>query len=48
MPASWVIVEIATGRPIMETFSATVAAAIRRDRFRVVPILEWLHSLNAK
>lgn len=40
--ASWVIVERATGKPIMETFRADWVARLRTDRFEAVPILEWL------
>lgn len=45
-PASWVVVDRGTGQPVLETFSQSVADAVRRDRFRVVPIMEWLQSLN--
>lgn len=39
---SWVIVERATGEPVMETFRADWVARLRTDRFEAVPILEWL------
>lgn len=40
--ASWVIVERATGQPVMETFRADWVARLKTDRFEAVPILEWL------
>lgn len=43
---SWVIVERSTGHAVFETWSLRVASAVRRDRFRVVAILDWLQSLN--
>lgn len=46
--ASWVIVSKATGRAVFETFSRRVAAAINLDAYRVVPIREWLSSLNKR
>ena len=46
-PASWVIIETSTGRAIMETFNATLAARVKGG-LRAVPILEHLQSLNAK
>lgn len=44
--ASWVVVRIATGEAVLETYSQRVADAVNRERYRVVPILEWLQSLN--
>ena len=44
--ASWVVIDKATGAAVLETFSASTAAAIRRDRFDVVPILDHLQALN--
>ena len=44
--ASWVIVRKADGKPVLETFSKVRADSINRDLYRVVPILEWLQSLN--
>jgi hypothetical protein len=45
---SWVIVSKETGTAVLETFNAKTAAAINRERYNVVPILEWLVSLNQK
>ena len=45
-PASWVVIDKTTGAAVLETFSASTAEAIRRDRFDVVPILDHLQALN--
>ena len=47
-PASWVIVELATGKPVAETFLEKVALAINTERYKAVPILDWLAGLNDK
>ena len=44
-PASYMIVRIATGEAIMETFSAAVVAALNTEKYRAVPILEYLVSV---
>jgi hypothetical protein len=44
--ASWVIVNIATGQPVFETFNANTAKAVNTRLYQAVPILEWLQSLN--
>lgn len=44
--SSWVIVEIATGKAVLETFNPKIADAINPDKYRAVPIIEWLASLN--
>lgn len=46
--ASWVIVSKATGQAVMETFRKSTADAVNLDKYRVVPIGEWLASLNRK
>jgi hypothetical protein len=46
--SSWVITDKETGEIIFETFSEATAIAIRRDKFKVTPILEHLQSLNVK
>lgn len=46
--ASWVIVSKATGKAVLETFSSDVAQAINLEKYRVVPILDWLVSLTPK
>jgi hypothetical protein len=46
--ASWVIVSRQTGKAVLETFSEELAMAVNLHRYQVVPILEWLQSLNRK
>ena len=46
--ASWVVVSKATGEAVLETFSRRVANAINLERYRVVPIGEWLGGLNTE
>ncbi len=45
---SWIVVDKETGKAVMETFSETTAAAIRRDKFEVLTAYEYLCKLNAK
>lgn len=45
--ASWVIVELSTGKPVFETFNETLATKhLNTAKFKAVPILQWLQSLN--
>lgn len=44
--ASWVIVDRATGRPVLETFDFELCQFVDIARFRVVAIMAWLQSLN--
>lgn len=44
--SSWVVVRKATGEAVLETFNPELAAAINRDAYDVVPVLEWLQGLN--
>jgi hypothetical protein len=44
--ASWVIIEIATGNAIFETFNKITASAVNANKYKAVPILEYLQSLN--
>lgn len=46
--ASWVIVDKATGKGLFETFNENVAKAINTNNYDVVPIQEYLETLNAK
>lgn len=46
-PTSYVVVERATGRAVCELWSAAVAAKVN-VRYAVVPILEYLYSLNRR
>ena len=46
--ASWVIVDKATGNGIAETFLKHVAEAVNVNKYRAVPIQEYLADLNAR
>ena len=46
--ASWVVVDKASNAALFETFSQRIADAINTDKYRAVPILEYLQSLNRK
>ena len=47
-PASYVIVNKATGQAVREIWSAAVTAKVNTERYAVVPILEYLYRLNRK
>jgi hypothetical protein len=44
--ASWVIRNKVTKEVIMETFSATVVAAVNTAKYEAVPILAYLQEVN--
>lgn len=44
--ASWVIVSKETGESLFETFDPRKVAALNTDKYKAVPILEWLQHLN--
>lgn len=44
--ASWIIVDKQTREAVMETFDKVTADAINRDKFDVLPALEYLQQLN--
>lgn len=44
--ASWVIVEKATGKAVLETYNFELCQFVNLEKFKVVPILAWLQSLN--
>jgi len=44
--ASWVIVEKAIGRAILETYNAEVPRLLNITLYQAVPILEYLQGLN--
>lgn len=46
--ASWVICEIATGKAIFETYNPKIVEILNTKRYKAVPILEYLCSLNKK
>ena len=41
-PASWVIVDLATGQGVTEITSASLAAKVNKAKYRAVPIAEYL------
>jgi hypothetical protein len=48
MPASYVVVRRATGQAVFETFNHEIVALVNLKAYNVVPIMEWLQSLNGK
>ena len=44
--ASWVIVNNETGQSVFETFDPAKVAALNTEKYKAVPILEWLQHLN--
>ncbi len=46
--ASWVIKEISTGIILFETFTPALVEIINKAKYKAVPILEHLVSLNNK
>jgi len=44
--SSWVIIDNVTNRPLFETFSKKIALSINKNRYKVVPILEYLQNFN--
>ena len=48
MTASWVVTDKATGAAVLETWQASVAAKVNRDRYDVTPVMEYLQGLNAR
>ena len=44
--ASWVIIDRATGKAVMETFNFELCQFVNLKRYRVTPILQYLQSLN--
>jgi hypothetical protein len=45
-PASWVVVDKATGKGVMETSEEKTAQAVNRERYDVIPALEYLQNYN--
>lgn len=44
---SWIIQDLETGKPVMETFSPDVASKVNKTKYKVWPTYQWLTSLNA-
>ena len=47
-PASWAIVDLATGQSVAEITSATLAAKVNTKRYKAVPILEYMQDLSRR
>lgn len=45
-PASFVAIEIETGIPVAEFFQKSVAEKVNKKKYRVLPIADYLVSLN--
>ena len=46
MTASYVIVSKETGKAVFETFNEKTAMAVNAKKYNVMPILQYLYSLN--
>jgi hypothetical protein len=46
--SSWVIVDKETGQPVLETFNQDLLQYVNLSRYDIVPIIEWLQSLNRR
>lgn len=46
MTTSWVIINKSNGEVIMETFQKSVTEKVNTEKYKVVPILEYLVSIN--
>lgn len=45
---SWVIVRIDTGQAVCELYNKRLVDRINKDKYKAVPVGEWLASLNRK
>lgn len=43
---SWIIVDKATGKAVLETYSFKVASAVNRERYTVESALQYLYRVN--
>ncbi len=48
MATSWVIIRLSDNAAILETWSEKVAKAINTEKYKAVPIMEYLTGLNKK
>lgn len=46
--SSWVIEDTQTGKPVLETYNFELCQFINIKRYRVWPILHWLHEVNRR
>lgn len=44
--ASWVVVQISDNQPIFETFNPKIVAALNKEKYKAIPIYDWLASIN--
>lgn len=44
--ASWIIVDLSTGKAVLETFSHLTANRINTAKYKAVPILKYLQDFN--
>ena len=44
---SWVIVDRATGKPLVETWDRAKAQAVSQTHYEVLTALQWLQRFNA-
>lgn len=43
---SWIVVDRATGRPVLETYNRATASAINQARYEVLTAYAWLVRFN--
>lgn len=43
---SWIVVDRTTGKPVLETYSRTMASAINQARYEVLTAYAWLVRFN--
>lgn len=43
---SWVVIEKSSGSAILETYSQTLIEGINLEKYKAVPIMEYLQSIN--
>lgn len=46
MRTSYVIVRLADGKAIMETWNTKLCSLVNREKYAVLPILQYLYQLN--
>lgn len=46
--ASWIIINKATGNAVLETFNRSYAEAVNIEKYRAVPVQEYLQGLNRR
>jgi hypothetical protein len=44
--SSWIVIDKKNGLPVLETFDRGVAEKVRRDKFEVLPALEYYGRMN--